>query len=228
VNGRWQLYDPTYAAFYAKNAQNEQNPEVLSFNELQQGEGKKSNVQCVVGDSKRLEEGGDLAKAFLGPDIYQAASPAGTVGLANPLIYPLSIDLKETPIILREDFGTVYQGADYLGTSCICSLHEWTLTSLRPGAHYQFELTPGHIGGEPQSTKDWFRAQAIFIEGGECLSGESVAWRMKDLEMNPWLIIFKAHHHSAKVLLSHPYRGPNVWYVTIEQLSLKPIEQDFV
>lgn len=220
VNDRWQLYDPTYAAYYTSSPEDACNPSVLSFDELRLGHGSFPSVQCVVGNPERLAEGQAMARALLGPEIYEKACPAGPIGLENPMIYPLRLDVHDPQPLWREQFGTRFQGADYLGASAICNLQQWTLTSLQPGCSYRFEITPDHSGGEPHQGANVFTAEALVLGGGRITSGTIIHWPMGGQNPAAWMIEFTAYHHTVSLLLTHAYRGPNLWYVAIKSFRL--------
>jgi hypothetical protein len=225
INDRWQLYDPTYAAYYTDTPDDEENPHVLSFEDLRQGQGKHPTVHCILKNPDRLAEGQALAKAFLGPEIYELANPAGPIGLDNPMTYPLEFDGQHSQNLCRKEFGTRYQGAAYLGAACICNQQQWTFTSLVPGQCYQFEITPEHLGGEPLSPREEFSVQASIREGGTLLSGTTLTWSFGET-LSPWILRFMAGQETLILMLTHPYRGPNTWYVSIAQFKLQAIPSE--
>lgn len=225
VNGRWQVYDPTYAAYYSLSAsETEHSPYVLSFDELRRGQGQNEDVQQIIGSPQRMERDPERAKAFLSTDIYERANPAGPIGMENPMIYPLTLDLHQPQPLERSQFGTIHQGADYLGASCVCNLQQWTLTSLIPGEQYQFELVPEHLGGEPQTPQDVFTLNALLIKGGRLLTGQDHSWTLGTKNLAPWTIQFIAYHESVTLLLTHSYRGPHIWYVSVAHYALRPAD----
>lgn len=128
---RWSVYDPTYCAYYTTTPENEIDPYVLSLDELRLGHGKDEDVTCVALATERLTS--EQAYAFLGPEIYEQANPIGAIGPENPLFYPLYLDFNEDREILRNEFGTTYQGASYIGAAGMNNSHIWKLDGLNAG-----------------------------------------------------------------------------------------------
>lgn len=220
VNGRWQLYDPTYAAYYTTTTKDKENPYVLSFDELRAGMGKEKGISIIVGNQERLDKGKPYSLGFLGPDIYERANPAGVFGPDKPFIYPLSLDINIKTSLTREEFNTSYQGVSYIGAAGICNMQSWTLKGLIPGRSYCFNIVPDYLGGDVDKFKK-FEAKAQILSGGVINSGEDCSYSVGQTTFDPWVIKFTATEPSVNILLSHNYRGPNFFYLEIKEFRLE-------
>jgi hypothetical protein len=218
VDGRWQVYDPTYAAYYTPEPENEVNPVVLSFDQLQDGEGGFPGVSRVVKNPERLNAGGAGALAFVGPEIYVQAEPKGVIGPDRPMVFPLSLDLQDKPSIGLDDFGPENQGAWILGSASYINVsQEFTLTGLTPGQQYTFTiLYKGWGGGVGQFSE--FVAASEITSGGSLEAG-SESYRFEIGQVNDsWSIRFTAESDTVNLLLTHDYLEP--FYLVAESYTL--------
>lgn len=220
IEGKWSVYDPTYAAYYTDTLDDQRSPNVLSFDELRKGRGDDPKVSVVVRNKERLERGKPTSYDFLGPDIYRLAQPAGQIGPENPLVFPLSLDVLVTPRVDNSEFGGKYQGARYVGAADTCVFQEWSLGSLVPGEEYEFVIVPDWLGGEILGE---FRATAGVISGGKILEGAAASFWPGQEQQEPWRIRFRADSSVARILLSHPYRGPEFHYVNMREYRIEKV-----
>jgi hypothetical protein len=223
VEGRWQLYDPTFGSYFTATPDETENPYVLSFQELREGKGRESHVVEIVQNPRRLETPSSLRTSpeFLGPGIYENANPAGPFAPNLPMIYPLTLDLHQPQPLTYSQLGTVYQGAGYLGAAFICNLHRWSLIHLTPGRVYELIITPTCLVGEPHQEDQKFLLDAfIQYDSAIFLSGKSIQWVLGENPLKPWHIQFVAHQETVTLDINHPYRGPFLWYVSIESYQL--------
>jgi len=219
VDGRWQVYDPTYAAYYTAEPGNEANPVVLSFDQLQVGEGEFPDVSRVVKNPDRLNAGGAGALAFVGPEIYSLAEPKGVIGPDRPMVFPLSLDLQDNPSIGLDDFGPENQGAWILGSAFVNVSQEFTLTGLTPGQRYLFSILYNDWGGGGENLFEFVAVSAVTF-GGTMEAG-SDSYRFEIGEVNePWDISFAAENDTVNLLLTHDYLAP--FYLVVESYTLAP------
>ncbi|MBY0404312.1 MAG: hypothetical protein K2X66_10475 [Cyanobacteria bacterium] len=223
VQGQWQLYDPTFGSFFTTTPNDLENPYVLSFQELRAGKGRENNVVEIIQNPQRLEAPSTLRTSpeFLGPGIYENANPAGPFGPNLPMVYPLTLDLHQPQPLTYSQLGTVYQGAGYLGAAFICNLHRWSLIHLTPGRVYEFIITPTCLVGEPQQECQLFGLEA-FIQYDSAIfqSGQSIQWVLGENPLKPCHIRFLANQETVTLNITHPYRGPLLWYVSIDSYQL--------
>jgi|GEM_PF-2014979 len=215
----WHLYDPTYGSFFTTTPEDPVTPQVLSFRELAAGLGNREDVTCVVTSPHRLTS--DAAYSFLGPRIYEEANPAGPIGPANRLLYPLSLDLSEGRVD-KSGFGSARQGIQYIGAASSNCSQTWTLTGLTAGEQYDFVITAELLGsGRPKS----IHTQYVMADSGGrlCQSGQHIFYR-NDPETFEWHIRFVADADVAHVLLTHDYRGPDQLYVRFSSFELRELE----
>lgn len=224
VNGKWSIYDPTYGVYYTDTPDNKVNPNVLSFWELRNGKGRDKNVVRIFMNNRRFEEQNQWAtSAFIGPEIYEKANPAGPIGPDKVFKYPLFLDTRSKSVLTKKDLGIENQGSNYIGAASVNNIQEWTLTSLVPGNQYQFIIVPDWIGGELLGEEDNFRATARIVSGGEVTSGDSLTLSINQKPYQPWIIKFKAKKDKVNLLIEHPYRGPKFHYLNIKGYELKSI-----
>jgi hypothetical protein len=215
VDGRWQVYDATYAAYYTPEPENEVNPVVLSFDQLQNGQGNSPGVSRVVKNPERLNAGGATALAYVGPEIYVQAEPKGVIGPDRPMIFPLSLDLQDKPSIGLDDFGPENQGAWILGSAFVNVSQEFTLTGLTPGQPYVFTAVYDRWGGSAGQFSE-------FAATGEVTYGASPevdSYRFEIGKANPpWVIRFTAENDTVFLLLTHDYL--TLFYLVAESYTL--------
>jgi len=135
---KWHLYDPTYNAFYALEADGE----ALSFLEIKNAYQAGVNVVEYIGSAR---EGGD---GFTGKGIFLNANPSGVIDPDKPMYFPLTLDAAGVNSIDASNFGTSWQGADFIGVSWSNQQQDWTFVNLQKGKGYVFEITQKSVGGD--------------------------------------------------------------------------------
>lgn len=176
VDGKWRVYDPTFSAYYTDTPTETQNPNVLSFEELRAGKGRDPRVKRIVWNRRRLDELKPSSYKFLGPNIYERAAPAGPILDDRPLVFSLALDIRNSPVLNKEEFGPRSQGAAYIGDAGICNQQNWKLSSLVPGRTYEFLIVPEGIGGELPRRAGPFSLNARIVLGGKILKGATVSF----------------------------------------------------
>lgn len=165
-DGQWQLYDPTYSGWYVDK--NDTSAQPLPFDRIKHlYKIAPDQVQFI---SMTYRSGRD---EFSGSNIFTRANPIGVIGPSNPFIFPLNVDIKNNPIIRKEDVGVKNQGASYIGAAGVNHNHDWTVSSLIPGQQYVFNIIPSELGGDISPVDRSFRIH-IDIKGGQLLSSELV------------------------------------------------------
>lgn len=221
IGGKWQLYDPTYASYYTDTPEDDQAPNVLSFDELRRGRGRDPEVKLVIGNRARFEQTRPRSKLFVGPTIYERANPAGPIIASQPMTYPLLLDAKSRPLIGGKGLDSAFQGAAYLGAAGICNHQAWTLSSLVPGRSYEFEVSPARIVHEFPGDSLPFRFTVLMLSGGVLTSGATYVAENESSPLPPWIIRFQAQSSRASILLRHDLCGPNLAYITIGSFRLR-------
>jgi hypothetical protein len=219
VDGRWQVYDPTYAAYYTPEPENEVNPVVLSFDQLQDGEGEFPGVSRVVKNPERLNVGGELALGFIGPEIYVQADPKGVIGPDRPMVFPLSLDLQDKASLGLDDFGPENQGAWILGSAYVNASQEFTLTGLTPGQQYAFTVLYKGWGGGGGQFSEFVAASEVTSGGSLEAGGESYRFEIGQVN-DPWAIQITAGKDTVNLLLTHDYLVP--FYLVADSYTLVP------
>ncbi len=218
INGKWQVYDPTYAAYYTPDPDNEISPVVLNFDELKRGLGEAPGTFRVVKNPERLSAGGATALAFVGPEIYSEANPKGVIGPDRPMVFPLWLDSKIKPSISQEDFGPKNQGAWIIGSAFVNVSQEFTLTGLTPGQQYDLIAHYTEWGGDVVDPEE-FLANSQIAVGGSIESGNLYRFQI-GLINDPWIIRFTAGNDVTYLLLTHAYLEP--FYLLAGSYTLVP------
>lgn len=221
INGKWNLYDPTYASFYTDTADNEIDPNVLSFSELRKGEGKRKGVVLILKGEERFKRSPLQAKDYVGTDIYEKAKPAGPIGPENPFLYPLFLEVGKREVLQKSDFGPENQGAQYIGAAGVNNNQSWELTSLVKGREYEFTIVPDWIGGDIINNDYSFQLTADVVSGGELLGESTIVFNANKL--NPWTIRFRAENDVANIIIKHPYLGPNFKYIFLKEIRIDTV-----
>ena len=230
ADGKWRLYDPTYAAYYILN--DGRSEEALSFHELVQSYEAGSPVEPVVGAYRRL------ISQFVGPEIYLNASPAGVIGPDRPMEFPLSLVYGEKDSLSQEEFGPENQGAEYIGAGQQNRMQRWTLGGLTPGKDYVFSLSPEWIGGKLESTglasllpgriRNLFFAHEFDLTAE--LAGGVAAGSLEHRMLfyrgraEPWDIRFRARTGEVTLRIGHPSRGPDFRYIHVARYELRRLQ----
>jgi transglutaminase-like putative cysteine protease len=222
IDGKWCLYDPTYASYYTDTPEDTTSPNVLSFQDLQSGKGRNPDVSLIILNKIRYEATSPLSSEFALPDIYEKANPAGYLLPDSPMIFPLSLDAKDRNTVVSRDFGTVYQGASFLGVAFLNAMHLWKFTSLSSGLYYMFKLDIASLGGDFIDNISDFEAYAEITQGGHLIKRQHAKFTRQERQA-PWKIYFKAQRKQAVIKLGHLERGPEFKYINIEKYTLKPL-----
>lgn len=211
-DGKWHLYDPTFAAFYTLNKKSDTLP--LSFAEIREGYKKKPNTIKLVSNVYR--KGFEF---FTGKDIFLKANPAGLIGANHVMIFPNELNLSTHSKVEKNEMGLRFQGSDYIGVANINQHQNWILNGLLPGHTYNFVIYPDFLGGDISLENRKFLI-SIKLKGGIL---ESEASHTFDFSMaiKPLIIKFIADKPQVTLNISHPYRGPEHRYVQVKQYELK-------
>lgn len=216
-DGHWHLYDPTYNGWYVDR--NDPSARPLPFDRIKHlYETAPDQVKFI---SMTYRFGRD---EFSGENIFTRANPIGVIGPSNPFVFPLNIDIKNNPIIRKEDIGVKNQGASYIGAAGVNHNHDWTVSSLTPGQQYVFNITPSGLGGDIFPVDRSFRIH-VDIKGGQLLSSELVSADFS-VPSPPLGIRFTADAEKVSLRIRHPYKGPDFRYMSIEQYEIKILDKD--
>ena len=208
VNGKWSMYDPTYALYYTTTPENAKMPNVLSFRELKLGMGKNKNVIRVVGSDSHIT--GRYSYQYMGPEIYEKANPSGIVSPKSKLCYPISYFYKgEEEIDL-----TKYQGAAYLGAACINNSQLWKISGLEPGKEYKFVVKSAGICGEYVDSLKTY----VDIKHGMIKSGCMKKWSKN--RQKEWDIQFIPDCSTVVLKLDHKETGEQLHYLAFEAVKI--------
>ena len=208
VNGKWSMYDPTYALYYTTTPKNTKSPNVLSFQELKLGMGKNKNVRRVIGSNSHITS--QYSYRYMGPEIYEKANPSGIVSPQSKLCYPISYTYKgEEEIRL-----TKYQGTTYLGAACINNSQLWEISGLQPGKEYKFVVRSTGICGEYASPLKTYAD----IEYGIIKSGCTNEWNRNG--QNEWNIQFIPNDPIVRLKLDHGETGDQLHYLALETVKI--------
>ncbi len=215
---QWHLYDPTYGSYYTTSSAEETvHPYVLSLAELAEGQGDNQDVVCVVTTPQRLNRRNSYG--FLGPRIYEDANPKGVIGPTHPLIYPLTMKFSsdKSSSLTEMDFSAKYQGIQYIGAAGVNNMQEWTLNGLEEGEKYDFVVTADSYNGDSPGT---FLAKAVSTDASIMSGAEHEFANEKPASMQ-WRITFVPSSDTAKILLTHDYRGPEFCFVRCSSFELR-------
>lgn len=213
VSGRWRLYDATYGAYYVPADESDRLP--LGFDAIRSAyRATPASIKQVV----RTYRPG--LHRFASRDVFLQARPAGVIGPDRPMMFPLSLDLHDSPKLDRVKFGPVNQGSDYLGAASENQNQEWSLTGLTIGDDYVFTLAPKHIGGDLQPADRLFKLR-VDIEGGTLYTTSDHVFDFSRGSADAWRIHFKASTPEVRLRLTHSYRGPDFRYMQMERYALE-------
>ncbi|TLP61141.1 MULTISPECIES: D-glucuronyl C5-epimerase family protein [Pseudomonas] len=210
VDGHWQLYDPTYGAFYTRAG----SERPLSFEALKAAYTAGEEVD-IHHESSRAG-----AEAYLGKDIYTKAAPAGVLGADRPFYFPLQLSLSEKNRLEANEFGPKWQGASFIGAADTNQQQDWTLGGVTPGKRYQFEVVAQALGGELKGSDRAFRLIAVIkdAKGGE--HTVSHVFDFTDGQPKTWKIPFVAYSEQQTISLRHEYVGPDYRYLRMQSYAL--------
>lgn len=216
TDGKWRVYDPTFAAYYIKNDENNKQP--LSFKSIRNS--YKNNPEVIDVVSHLYREG---FNDYTGKNIFLRAMPCGVIGYTESFFYPLTLDIKKQLHLERKDFGPQNQGADFLGVADTNNNQTWSLKNLTPGKTYEFSIHPELIGGDIEISDDKkFIIKAAIKSGAKPLvTNHSFDCSQKDIA--PLTIKFIADASVVTLELSHAYRGPNHRYLSMKKYEIKEL-----
>lgn len=212
----WHVYDPTFGAYYTDTAVNQSTPSVLSYQELNAGNGNSTDITCVITTPKRIVS--DESYGFLGPSIYERAFPQGIIDGKTPQYYPLLISYSdvENKIDITQ-FNGAYQGIQFIGVTSINYMQNWTISQLESGKCYEFIIAASYILGETEGDFDAIAEakKAIIV------SNEKHTFSNENPNSMEWHIEFIAQSDTVQIVLSHGYTGPNYHYITPVSFELR-------
>ncbi|WP_206460028.1 transglutaminase-like domain-containing protein [Anaerovorax sp. IOR16] len=213
VNGKWAVYDPSFGSFYTTTPENKRSPYVLSLKELRAGKGRLAS--CIVGFPELLVS--NVSYGFLGPDIYEKANPIVVMGVDKMSYYPLEIDYNGDREITYDEFGSIYQGASYIGVGPANNFHIWTIKNLKSEKVYSFKIRGTFIGGEVADPN--FGVYAV-LDKGKILEGSNFTFNMQEGK-SEWVIRFKPKTETVKLTLSPHYLGSDWYYINIDRFCIE-------
>lgn len=220
TNGRWQIYDTTYNAYYTTDPANMLNPLVLSLDELRAGGGTDPTVTSVVVNQARCNSQSASCIAFSGPAIYEQAAPAGPIGLDHPFFFPQHLDPVGYNTLTGADlWSPAHQGAAYLGLVQLNYNQDFSLTSLVPGFTYTLSMTPGGIDGEELTAASVFNAGALSLDRSCTITGGDT-YSATPGSYPAWNVTFVPLNSSCTIRLAHSYMGPNRFFLYISSYEL--------
>lgn len=214
-DGRWHLYDPTYAAYYSAEESDSDGERVLSFEEIRARYRSGKPVFATVGSPR---PGSDI---FTASRTFLDADPAGVIGPDRPMMFPLSLNIRARAGIDEKDFGPSFQGANYLGAASRNQMQAWSLEGLDASRQHEFAVIPKSIGGEVTDSPEFRLSTAL--SGGKLTGPASrvfVRDRNRIMPPSEWRIGFIAEASVATLRLEHPYRGPAFWYLRVSKYEL--------
>ncbi len=212
VGGEPILFDPTYNLWYSAKQGCAQY--VLDY--------AATHAQAVTGIALAVDGGSARAGAdqFTGDPIYSMANPQGIIGPANPMLFPLSLDLNSMPSLVSADFGAQSQGADYLGAASTNVEQIWTLSGLQVGSDYSFTLVPGFLGGDFAQGDNYQFEIDVSMTDANLLQTTGTPFDFSAGTPAPLVVLFQAGAASVTLTLTTPYRGPALRYVSAESFTL--------
>jgi hypothetical protein len=219
--GSWHVYDPTYGSYFVSTVTDPNSNKVLSFDEVKHATNGTTDLNHVVLNEKRYNQQYPRSADFSDLPIYQKADPSGKIGPETPLLWPLSLDLKEKPLLeVLPGTNPRNQGSGLIGAADTNNNHLWTLTSLIPGQDYRFIITPLYMGGDLPS--DVFNASAQILHGGSIQKSSSGEHTFVSSRLEPWEIEFIAKNSTVQIQISHPYQDDFFHYIKIKKYELVP------
>lgn len=209
-NGKWNLYDTTYSAFFTTEPSNIINPYVLSFAEIKNGN-FESYIQ--INNLERYYKDIPSASQFVSYDIYKLSNPSGPIGMEYKMYFPLILDFKNKPQILKEDFNTKNQGVSYIGIADTNQNHKYEISNLEKGNRYALVLSPNFIGGhrELENIKLIISSNCT-IDKNEILYFSN---NKNDIE-----IVFNASSNKCNITVETDLSGEFMKYLSLNKISV--------
>ena len=219
ADGQWRLYDPTYGTYYLDNEK--PHAGALSFLAVMHA------FTAGTPEIKReVLTGRPGVDDFTGREIFLNANPAGVIGPDHPMAFPLSLHATEFPALDEKEFGPKFQGASFIGAASTNQNHIWTVSGLTPGAEYIFSLQPKRIGGDIKNGDDRKFVVTASIVGAKMESNFRHIFDFSSDSVKPWELSFKADNPEVRILLNHPYDGPDLRYMMMKSYSVKHIDRN--
>lgn len=207
IGGAWQLYDPTYGAFYYKDNDYQKK---LSFDEVM--ERFSSNRQVSVAISKSR----DGVEDYTGKDLFIKSSPAQLVSPDVPFTFPLRLSAKQSGNSLALVKGTPefsrLLGGELIGAGYINQQQHWLFNELTPGKRYRFKIVAGAVQGQS------FKLTSRLLNGDETFREHTL------LGGSLVEFTFKAKAGQAELFLEHSYKGLQRRYMNIERYDFESVD----
>lgn len=205
VDGAWRLYDPTFEGYY--HYANDPKRRALSFLEILKGYESGKHID-YISENPRFG-----VEQFSGREIFTNAYPKGIIGKDYPMFFPLSLDAKKLPSISQENYGTEFQGANFLGLSYLNSNHIWKMTGLEIGKSYTFSIFPGEIRAPFRDKNKSFNVTAQ-------IDTTEIQHTFTPNTLKTWHLKFIAKSDSQEITLRHHYTGVEQHYLLLKGFSL--------
>lgn len=210
IDGKWAVYDPTYALYYTMTPEDEKHPTVLSFEELRNGYGR--NATRVIASESHIT--GKVSYEFMGPDIYELANPAGEVSLHNKLYYPMYVEFSENKVINPSAF----QGGNYLGIASISNAHIWTISGFEKEQKYRITVTSdGMVGENKEAFKTYVEVKNASIE-----KNNYMIWNGNQDEV--WEIELSVYDSEIELVIDYSETGDEYHYILLNSIKIEKIE----
>jgi hypothetical protein len=240
IDGKWQVYDPTYGSFYVKES--DQNTIPLSLQEIREALQNGLKVKRI-GQVIRYPNPFDLDQedakllglvssapwtwfdGFTNPEIFLKAEPSGVIGPDRPMIFPLTLDYRLNPMLSESLFGPKFQGADYIGAAFANQNQKWILSGLATGEQYLFSIVPKELGGDIKNDNQTFRLR-VSVEKAALIGTDNHLFDFSREPRLPWVIRFKADGPEAILTLTHPYHGPELRYMLMTKYAIQVADKD--
>lgn len=213
IDGKFHLYDPTFNAFYSLHDQHQP----LSFSEVK----KICNTEPESLDlNAKIYRPG--ITSYTGCPIFLNATPSGVIGPDQVMVFPLQFDSNKLKKIEKKDFGTTYQGSNFIGAAATNQRQEWHIKNLSVGEKYEFIIQPESLGGDITANDFNFSIDAA-LANGKLISNSHYVFDFQNQKTLPWTIQFVAQRPEVILKISHPYLGPKYRYIYISSYELKKI-----
>ena len=211
MDGKWSVYDPTYALYYTTTPENSKNPEVLSFEDLRAGHGRDA-TKIMASENHIFDV---VSYEYMGPEIYELANPAGEVSPLHKLYYPMYVEFSGD----MEINPSTYQGGNYLGIGSIGNAHVWTIAGLQKGEKYRITIeAEGGIWGEITEPFETFaEVKNSSIDKNSCMK-----WHGEENEK--WEIELTACDKEIELTLDYSEIGDKYHYIMLKSVVIEKIK----
>lgn len=211
MDGKWSVYDPTYALYYTTTPENSKNPEVLSFEDLRAGHGRDA-TKIMASENHIFDV---VSYEYMGPEIYELANPAGEVSPLHKLYYPMYVEFSGD----MEINPSTYQGGNYLGIGSIGNAHVWTIAGLQKGEKYRITIeAEGGIWGEITEPFETFaEVKNSSIDKNSCMK-----WHGEENEK--WEIELTACDKEIELTLDYSENWDKYHYIMLKSVVIEKIK----